>query len=107
MTDMTENERLDLRALDAADDASRTDALVRSVMAKVERRPRADDLRDLRRYRSVLAAAAVVFTSIALLSTFARPRGAEHTADVIAEWARGGHVPTNAELLAAYQGYRP
>ena len=107
---MTENERLDLRALDAADDPSRTDALVRSVMAQVERRPRTDDLRELRRYRSVLAAAAAVFASIALLSTFTRSRRAEthsaHAADVIAQWARDSHVPTNAELLAAYQGYR-
>jgi hypothetical protein len=104
---MTENERLDLRVLDAADDKSRTDALVRSVMAQVERRPRADDLRELRRYRSVLAAAAAVFACIALLSTLARSRRAEiQPVDVIAQWARDGHVPTNAELLAAYQGYR-
>jgi len=105
---MTENERLDLRALAAADDPSRTDALVRSVMAQVERRPRTDDLRELRRYRIMLVAAAAAFASIALLSTLARSRHTETAiADVIAGWARDSHVPTNAELLTAYQRYSP
>jgi hypothetical protein len=103
---MTDDKRLDLRSLDAADDPGQTDALVRSVMAEVARRPRTDDVRELRRYRAVLLAAALVLAAVALASTRGRnARG--QGADVIAEWARDGHVPTNGELLASYQGYRP
>ena len=104
---MTDDEkRLDLRSLDAADDPRRTDALERSIMAEVQRRPRVDDLRELRRYRTALLAAAAVLATIALVSMLERPRESR-AADVIAEWTRDGHVPTNGELLAAYQGYRP
>lgn len=105
---MTDDARLELRILDLADAPRRTDALVSSVMAEIKRRPRADGVHELRRYRLVLLAAAAVLCAIALVAMRAFPAGSQvAAADMIAGWAREGHVPTNGELLAAYQGYRP
>lgn len=103
---MTDDARIDLHSLDAGDDPARTDAIVGSVMTTIERRPRGADIRELRRYRVTLAAAAAVFAAIAIVAMRGRP-GDSRADDLVAEWARDGHVPTNGELLAAYLGYRP
>jgi hypothetical protein len=104
---MTDDLRLDLRSLDAGDDPVRTDAVVRSVMSGIVRRPRGDDVRELRRYRVALLAAAAAFLVTALGAVRVQRDAQSPDSDAIAEWARDGHVPTNGELLAAYQGYRP
>jgi hypothetical protein len=104
---MTDDRRLDLRSLDAGDDPAHTDALAHSVMARITRRPHHDDIRELRRYRVALLAAAATFVVIAL-GAVRLPRDSHSpAAAATAEWARDGHVPTNGELLATYQGYRP
>lgn len=101
--------RLDLRALDAEHDPARADAVIGAVMSRIEAtgQPR-DDLASLRRYQRVLLAAAAVLAAIATTAVVAAPRRSQAApTDVIASWTESQHVPTNGELLAAYQGYRP
>jgi hypothetical protein len=104
---MTDDRRLDLRSLDAADDPARTEALVHFVMAGIARRPRLDDVRELRRYRVALLAATAAFLVIALGAAGVQRDTPVPASDAIATWARESHIPTNGELLAAYYGYRP
>lgn len=104
---MTDDRRLDLRILDAGDEPGSTGVLVRAVMDEIRRRPRDDHGRELHRYRIAVAVAAAVFATIALATMRARPGDSSAAADIIVEWALDGHVPTNGELLATYQGYRP
>jgi hypothetical protein len=102
--------RLDLRALAAEHDPARVDAVIGAVMSRIEttRQPR-DDLASMRRYQRVLLAAAAVLAAVATAAVVAAPRRSQVAAptDVIASWTETQHVPTNGELLAAYQGYRP
>lgn len=102
--------RLDLGALDAAADGARDDAIVAGVMTRIRRQSVAtDDIARLVRARRILLAAAAVLAAIATaVVTAAPPRSAEERPlDVVADWTRTDHVPSNAELLATYHGYRP
>jgi hypothetical protein len=101
--------RLDLRSLDAGPDPARADAAIAATMNRLRQRsPGDDDLRELRRYRVALMAAAAVLLAVALASIVARPIPSNDApSDPLVEWAQSSHVPTNGELLAAYQGYRP
>jgi hypothetical protein len=102
--------RLDLRALDVEHDPARADAVIGAVMSRIAttRQPR-DDLAILRRYQRLALAAAAVLAAVATAAVVAVPRRSQEAApsEVIASWTESQHVPTNGELLAAYQGYRP
>jgi hypothetical protein len=102
--------RLDLRVLDADHDPDRSDVVIGAVMSRIAAtsQPR-DDLAIMRRYQRLALAAAAVLAAIATAAVVAAPRRSQLAAptDVIASWTETQHVPTNGELLAAYQGYRP
>lgn len=106
MTDPRERiGRVDLRALDLERDGTREDAVVARALASLQ--PRPADVIPLLSARRHLAFAAAVLGAIALLTVLqSRGRGADGDA-LVMTWTTSGHVPTNGELLAAYQGYRP
>ena len=107
--------RADLRALQPSD--AQADRVIGAVMSRLETRPqgvapmRPDALEIVGRYLppTWIAAAAVLLTAASLTvvarrqpETSAEPTSIEGT---VATWAAQEHVPTNAELLAAFQGY--
>jgi hypothetical protein len=106
MTDPRESiGRVDLRALDLERDQTRENNLVAGVMARLQ--PRPPDVIPLLMVRRYLAIGAAVLAAIAAL-TVLQSRGRDADGDaLLMTWTTSGHVPTNGELLAAYQGYRP
>jgi hypothetical protein len=101
---------LDLRALDAEADDSRADMVVRSVLEALPKRHAVPHLaRALGRIRLAMAVAATVLAMLATGAVLAerRERDAMTVADLMERWTQSDHVPTNGELLTAYQGYRP
>ena len=101
--------RLDLRALDIADNRTRADAVMRAVLEQITaRRSQPEWLAWMPRAQRSLAAAAAILLLLAGAVVLAEGRGnpGADVADLMATWASSGHVPTNGELLAAYQGYR-
>ena len=110
-SDESDEMRLDLRALDAIPATVRIDAIVTEVMARIEagRAMRSDMVARLLRVRRWTAAAAAALAVITTATVVSSPRRSSDSADaeMIARWADERHVPTNGELLATYQGYRP
>jgi hypothetical protein len=107
MTDARDNndeDRVDLRALGLERDEARENAVMTAVLARLPHR--AADVPPLLVLRRHLLAAAAVLAVIAGLSAL-RARGNDDGESLLLTWATNGHVPTNGELLAAYQGYRP
>lgn len=100
---MTDDElpRIDLRSLGIQDVPSRTDAMVAAVMQHI-RRPA-----PLVRAQRWLAAVAAVLVFIAVATVLRSRARTQADADPLWGWTASGHVPTNAELLTVYQGYRP
>ena len=106
-----DDRRIDLSALEPPD-PSRTDRVVRAAMARIEARAlRASLLLEVAtwwRPGLAAAAAAVLFAAgLLVLRSASSPEAAE-TASVearVIDWAESGHVPTNEELLSAFQGY--
>jgi hypothetical protein len=111
MTERDE-ERIDLSALGKAD-PRQTDSVVAAAMVRVlatapQREPLLADLATWWR-PGLVAAAAVVLLALGLVLT-RQGRLAESGAPTslesrVLEWAESGHVPTNGELLATFQGY--
>jgi hypothetical protein len=111
----SDHDRIDLRGLGLGPDAQREDEVLRAVMARVgdARTQRASvppidpPLPALFRLRRVVFAAAAVLAAIATATVVTSGGRGAPSNDVIATWTHASHVPTNGELLAAYQGYRP
>jgi len=103
--------RLDLRALDAALDDERTEAVVAAVMSRIasEMHGTTDDITRLLQARRRMMFVAAALAGLAAVAMFAFPQrpGASSGADPISAWSQSSHVPTNGELLAVFQGYRP
>jgi hypothetical protein len=103
--------RVDLSAVDAHRDAAREELVIAGVMARVAalHRKGAADAARLRAARRWLLAAAAVLVVAAAGAVRIAPRrpGAEDPSALVGDWAQSNHVPTNGELLAAFQGYRP
>jgi hypothetical protein len=99
-------ERIDLRALDAAARPGEADRVVGAVRARIAG---AGDhgLGELDRLLrpALLAAALLVALALGVLSATARGTAAPDPELVLVAWAEAQHVPSNAELLAAFQGY--
>jgi hypothetical protein len=107
MTDK-EHERMDLQALEVS--AADADRVMRTVMARIVSTPQRapDSLDDVARRaaRPVLIAATVLVAAAAAMILFADTRAAPPNASAaMASWAGTGHVPTNEELLLAFEGY--
>lgn len=101
----SDTSRLDLRAL-ALPGGEAADRAVREVMRRVAA---SQSMNRLLRAKRVMLAAAVLLVAVAAGTVKFSPAEApvSDTRDVLALWAESGHVPTNAELLAIYQGYTP
>ena len=101
--------RLDLRALDLGENHSRADAVMRAVLERITTRASQPEWQEwMARTQRGLAAAAAGLLLLAGALVFAERRrdtGVELT-ELIETWVISSHVPTNGELLSAYQGYR-
>jgi hypothetical protein len=104
MTD--ERARVDLSA--AAPTDAETDRIMRAVAsrlaARTQRRttPLGLVASPLARW---IAVAALLLAAASLRVSRSRSPSTLLATDIIAEWATNAHVPDNADLLAAFQGY--
>ena len=104
-------ERIDLRAIDNAD-PGREDRVIAATMSRIAESPQQYP-RDLllewtERFTRPALVAAAVLAAIAL-GTVTLTRSHESQAPqvvALASWVETQHVPTNGELLLAFQGYR-
>jgi hypothetical protein len=112
MTDGThEPGRIDLRAIDGPADSLQADRVIAAALARRKTREELETdvpatIAAYARPLLMAAAALVAAASATLLLTRARAAG-ESTPPtaILAAWAETSHVPTNAELLAAFQEY--
>jgi len=101
--------RIDLRAIDAPADPLQAQQVIAAAMSRMaaDRESNGDVLTSIVIYARPLLAAAAALLLIAtgtLIITQGRAQ-ADQPASVLATWAESSHVPTNGELLAAFQGY--
>ena len=103
--------RVDLRALEAHRDAHRADRVIEAAMARISALPVAsrsvgviESLGSYLRPVAVAAAVLLMLATGAVLATDDLPSESRAIA-TLANWAESGHVPTNGELLVAFQGY--
>ena len=100
---------LDLRAIEP--DAMSENRVVAGAKARVRATPQVprDELENLSRRvgRPVLVAAALLVAAAAgvVLMLPASGAAAPQPDATLASWVEASHVPTNAELLGAFQGY--
>lgn len=107
-----EQGRVDLRALEPSE--AQADRVIGAVMGALPARSRGaapsrpDPLEIVGRYlppRWIAAAVLLVIaSSVTVLATRA-PEDGKSIESTVATWASQEHVPTNAELLSAFQGY--
>lgn len=101
--------RIDLRAIDALPDALQARRVIAAVMSRMaaDGESKGDVLTSVLSYARPLLAAAAALLLIAtatLILTQGRTQD-NQPASVLATWAESSHVPTNGELLAAFEGY--
>src|SRR5205814_7571067 len=102
--------RVDLRGIDA--DESAADRVIGRAMDEIRSNPSravTQPLVEVDRYlRPALMAAAVLAAIAAGIVATTNARSADDTPAIttLASWAETRHVPTNGELLVAFQGYR-
>lgn len=102
MTDYPAPGRMDLRVLDEPRDPDQAGRVIRTALARAGLEWRVLPWL-ARRFRPLAAtAAALLLAGLGFLGWAPRDRGA----DVPASWIAEQRVPTNGELLAAFQGYR-
>ncbi len=101
--------RIDLRAIDTPADPFQADRVIAAAMSRMaaDGESRGDVLGSIAIYSRPLLAAAAALLVIATgtLITTQGPSQTEQAANVLATWTESSHVPTNGELLAAFQGY--
>ncbi len=110
MTDRSrEPGRIDLRAVDAPADPLQAERVIAAAMSRmaVVRESRGDVLASIMSYSRPLfaAAAALILIATGTLIVTQRRAATDQPASLLATWAESSHVPTNGELLAAFQGY--
>ena len=107
-----ERGRVDLRALEPGE--AQADRVIGAVMAALPTRSqgtapsRPDPLEIVGRYlppRWIAAAALIVIASSVAVVARRAPADSTSIDSTVATWASQEHVPTNAELLSAFQGY--
>ena len=106
MTEQDDDARIDLSAIDPFEPGLE-DRVVNAAMLRVRAAPRStmDDIARL--WRPGLAAAAV-FTVLAIGSLLIPNNGVanESPETDVRQWVASKHVPSNGELLVAFNGYR-
>jgi hypothetical protein len=101
--------RLDLRAIEP--DAASENRVVATAMRRIHETPQLprDDVESFARRvaRPVLVAAALLVAAAAVVVLMVPTSGATTPQPdaTLASWVEASHVPTNAELLGAFQGY--
>lgn len=110
MTDQSrEPGRIDLRTVDAPADPLQAERVVAAAMSRmaVGRESKGDVLASITTYSRPLLAAAAALILIATGTLILTQREAQTVPaeGLLATWAESSHVPTNGELLAAFQGY--
>jgi hypothetical protein len=108
MTDR-DDERINLSAL-GGPDPLQENSVVRGAMLRIRAAPAREPLLATLAawWRPGLAAAILVF-ALGMLLARQRSRPAETETELVEarliDWAFAGHVPSNGELLATFQGY--
>ncbi len=102
--------RIDLRAIDEPEDALQADRIIAAALARSRaspNQPRLDALESLSGYlRPMLAiAATLLIVATGTVIALGPPVSSAQPATVLADWTQSQHVPTNGELLVAFQGY--
>lgn len=101
--------RIDLRAIDDTALPVDGERVIRAALSRMAAiaTSNGDVLTSLLIYsRPMLAAAAaLVLIALGTLMFTPRPAQVDQPVNVLAAWAERSHVPTNGELLAAFQGY--
>ena len=110
MTDSSrEPGRIDLRTIDEPIDALQADRVIAAAMSRMKTNSESsgDVLSGIVAYsRPLLAiAAALVLIATGTLIVTQSRTSTDQSASMLASWAETSHVPTNGELLAAFQGY--
>jgi hypothetical protein len=111
MTDQTPPPgRIDLRTLDDAH-AGRADRVIRAAMSRIatspEQAPRDAVAEVASRFTrpAIVAAAVLAAIAIGTLALTHRASASPAPETLLASWVESQHVPTNAELLQAFEGY--
>lgn len=102
--------RIDLRAIDEASQSPVADRVIAGVLARSAEflgKPQPDVFATLGAHLRPLFAAAAILLVIATgaLAFVGGPSRVTAADTVLAEWTQSNHVPTNGELLIAFQGY--
>jgi hypothetical protein len=102
--------RIDLRAIEEASRPPDADRVISGALARSAEflgKPQPHVFAALEAYSRPLFAAAAILLMIATgsLAITSGRSGDVEPETVLAEWAQANHVPTNAELLVAFQGY--
>jgi hypothetical protein len=110
MTDRTrEPGRIDLGAIDQPADPLQAERVIAAAMSRIGADGDSSDdvVASIVTYSRPLLAAAAALLVVATGTLIVSQRRTEHDqpANVLATWAESSHVPTNGELLAAFQGY--
>lgn len=110
MTDDSKPGRIDLRALGVGGGAANLDEIIRNAIAGSTRTravPAGDDLEDLRRYLrpALLAAGILIVIAVGAVRTTGYEARVGSPIMTIADWTDQHHLPSNGELLTAFQGY--
>jgi hypothetical protein len=111
--------RIDLRAIDSAD-SGQADRVIAAAMSRIssspppEQYPRDTVVALAERFTRPALLAAAVLAAVAIGTVaFTNARHERDSSPLtsqvatLASWAQSQHVPTNGELLLAFQGYRP
>jgi uncharacterized iron-regulated membrane protein len=106
--DSRESGRIDLRAFDEPADPVQAERVIGAALARASYAGSGGVAsgRPGRRAAALFGAAALLLLAAGLL-VFAPRRPPESAPGLVAAWTLSSHVPTNAELLAAFGGYRP
>jgi hypothetical protein len=103
------DERIDLSAL-GGPDTLQEESVVRGAMLRIRATPAREPLLAVLAawWRPGLAAAALVF-ALGMFLAWQRSNPAETGPELVEarliDWVLAGHVPSNGELLAIFQGY--
>jgi hypothetical protein len=100
--------RIDLRAIDSPADPFQAERVIAGAMSRIAGgESNTGVLGSIVIYsRPLLAiAAALLLIATGTLITKPRPAQTDQATNVLANWTESSHVPTNGELLAAFQGY--
>ncbi|HEV7596277.1 MAG TPA: hypothetical protein VGO33_14865 [Gemmatimonadaceae bacterium] len=110
MTDNLHPGRIDLRVLDESAGAPNPDTLIPAVIAASARFRNADVRDDFQQFRdyvrpALLAAGTLVAMAVGTVRSIPSENPSETPIKAVADWTGSHHLPSNGDLLLAFQGY--